>query len=166
MSLKNLLKKIKSPKGFTFIELLIAIAIISIMVSIGAVSFSAAQRQGRDAQRKSDLGKIASALEQYYADNNAYPIDDVSGQISCGGVIPWGDPLFCNNVTYLNELPDDPLSSQDYYYKAFDVSNSGCTGFDCQRFVLSAKLENGGDPAIPLINCTPALSRNYCITNP
>ena len=62
-----------SKKGFSLIELLIVIAIIGILVSIGLAAFSRAQTQARDGQRKADIEQIRGALEQYYADNNHYP---------------------------------------------------------------------------------------------
>lgn len=60
--------------GFTLLELLIVIAIIGILVSIGVASYSLAQKQSRDQRRKSDVKAIQEAWEQYYADNDGrYP---------------------------------------------------------------------------------------------
>ncbi len=179
MSTKNLLKsKLKfhishitstiPHRGSTLIELLIVISIIAILISIGSVSYLSAQRQGRDAQRKSDLHRVASALEQYYADNNAYPIDENTGQIDCGpnpgdDTRAWGAPFVCDSRTYLSELPVDPRApaTPNYFY---DAQNSE------QRFVLSADLENDTDPAIIAgLPCTPEPgppTYNYCIPNP
>ena len=61
--------------GFSLLELLIVVAIISILVSLGAVSYSQAQKKARDSRRASDMKAIQNALEQYYADTNSnYPI--------------------------------------------------------------------------------------------
>ncbi|KKR41619.1 MAG: Type II secretory pathway pseudopilin PulG-like protein, partial [Candidatus Woesebacteria bacterium GW2011_GWB1_40_12] len=54
--------------GFTLVELLVVIAILGILATIGLVTFSSSQMRGRDAQRKSDLKQISSALEIYYND--------------------------------------------------------------------------------------------------
>lgn len=57
------------------IELLVVIGIIGILVSVGTVSFTAAQARSRDAKRRGDLTAIKNALEQYYAENNGnYPL--------------------------------------------------------------------------------------------
>src|SRR3990172_10027955 len=60
-------------RGFTLVELLVVVAIIAILVSVGAVSYSTAQRNARNAQRASDLNKIALALEEFYSDHGFYP---------------------------------------------------------------------------------------------
>jgi len=59
------LKKGKS--GFTLLELLVVIGIIAVLVGIGSVSYSTAQKKARDAKRKGDLQAIHKALEEYYS---------------------------------------------------------------------------------------------------
>lgn len=56
--------------GFTLIELLVVISIIGILVALVAVSYTQAQKQARDTQRKSDIKQYQAALEQY-ANNTA-----------------------------------------------------------------------------------------------
>ena len=64
----------KKYTGFTLIELLIVIAIIGILISIGLASFSRAQKQAKDGEKKANIESIRGALEQYYADYNRYPL--------------------------------------------------------------------------------------------
>ncbi len=168
--------KQKNAKGFTLIELLIVVSIIAILVSIGAASFMRAQRQARDSQRKSDLGEVRSALEQFYGDNNRYP-EANAGKIDCDGsagpdtALSWGSDAFtCNSKTYLGELPGDPTSGQDYYYESRDISDSTtCTeaNKNCHRFAISADLENQDDSDRDEINCNlPSTTHDYCVLNP
>ncbi len=68
---------IKKEKGFTLLELLVVIGIISMLVGLLSVSYSAAQRRGRDSRRRSDTKAMQEALEQYYVENTyAYPSGD------------------------------------------------------------------------------------------
>lgn len=95
--------------------------------------------QGRDQIRKADLQAIAQALEQYYQDNNQYPVsttidrtNDLSGRLN-KALVP----------KYLDKLPIDPLDPGKYYgYKS-------PTG---QEFELTAILEVTSDPEGELDN--------------
>jgi len=137
----------RASKGFSLIELLVVVAIISILATIGVSSFSSAQKKGRDTTRKSDLKGVASALENYYADNNGYP-GGSSGLISCGGSsFNWGSDAFtCNGRTYLGQLPNDP-TTVDYNY--LPTSCTTISGEEyCQKYTLWADLELNSDQDI------------------
>lgn len=79
LSRKNRFKPIFSlrhkSKAFTLIELLITMALMSILASALLIAINPLKRsqQARDAIRKSDISAIQNALEVYYAENNGYP---------------------------------------------------------------------------------------------
>src|SRR3989344_2339400 len=105
---------INKRKGFTLIELLVVITIIAILIAAGAVSYTNAQRKGRDARRKSDLKAIQQGLDQYFSQNGKYPAGS-SGSIQCNvgstDTLTWGTSAFtCNSINYLDKLPKDPTS--------------------------------------------------------
>ncbi len=60
-------------RGFTLIEMLVVIAIISILIGIGINTFTIAQKKARDAQRQAALADLKKALEAYYIDHGSYP---------------------------------------------------------------------------------------------
>jgi type IV pilus assembly protein PilA len=60
--------------GFSLIELLVVVAIISLLAAIAIPQFSAYRTRAVDDQMKSDLRNAASAMESYFADKNAYPV--------------------------------------------------------------------------------------------
>ncbi len=102
-SFKTNLKKI----GFTLLEMLVVIGIIAILVSLGSVSYSSAQKKARDSKRKSDLSTIQNALEQYYSIcGYVYPTSITSGSIICPSVNP--------TVNIMPTVPTDPKSTTPY----------------------------------------------------
>lgn len=60
-------------KAFTLIELLIVAAIIGVIQMVVIFTYLNAQKQSRDVTRKSDVNKIATALEMWHADKKEYP---------------------------------------------------------------------------------------------
>src|SRR3954462_7136387 len=72
--MKNRMNKIlRKQGGFTLLELLIVIVIIGILAVLIVPNLTNGPKRARDAQRKSDLRNIKTALESYFNDNNAYP---------------------------------------------------------------------------------------------
>lgn len=75
-----------SKRGFTLVELLIAITLISLLSSMAIASYQASRRNARNANRRGDITALKTAFEQYYVVNDsAYPTD--CNQIVTGGYI-------------------------------------------------------------------------------
>ena len=65
--------KRKWEQGFTLIELLVVVAIIGILAAIAIPQYAAYKRQAADADAKSNLHNLATAMEAYYGSNgNTY----------------------------------------------------------------------------------------------
>jgi prepilin-type N-terminal cleavage/methylation domain-containing protein len=132
--------------GFTLVEMLIVIAIIAILISLGVVSFGSAQKKGRDSKRRADMKAVQSGWEQYYADNNgSYP-----STCSVG-------------VTYLPAgLPSDPKNQDTSVY---DFSNGHCT---TSSYCFCTLLESGtGNAAAAAAgaSCTYGTGSYFCVGN-
>src|SRR3990170_8128022 len=104
---RQLLTINRKARGFTMIELLVAITIIGIISTIGYVNFDNARDKGRDAKRKQDLAAIRTALTSYYQDHDGYPADaanpGVDEFISSSSDDPWIPDLTSN---YIQKLPN------------------------------------------------------------
>lgn len=124
--------------GFTLIEVLVVVAILSILAAIIISTFDSLQRNSRDARRKLDLAVIQSALEQYHADQNNYP---VLGNVGLGTTAPLVSPD--NLRVYLKNLPLDPTGTVQYGYQSMP---SDCTNLSneslCTKYYICARMEN------------------------
>jgi prepilin-type N-terminal cleavage/methylation domain-containing protein len=77
--------------AFTLIELLIVVAIIAILAAIAVPNFLEAQTRAKASRAKSDLRTLATGLESYFVDHNAYPQ--------------------CNSVNNSGRRPTDPQTN-------------------------------------------------------
>ncbi len=107
-------------RGFTLVELLIVIAIIGILSTLLMANFIGIRQRARDAQRKSDVRQIQSALELYRADNGSYPAPAGSNGLTTN--CPNPAAFTANGTTYMAQIPCDPLGasfyhSGNYFYK-------------------------------------------------
>ena len=59
--------------GFTVVELIVVIVVIAVLVSITAIAYRSTQADSRDKKRTADAMILKSAIDEYYADNGAYP---------------------------------------------------------------------------------------------
>jgi prepilin-type N-terminal cleavage/methylation domain-containing protein len=63
----------RKSKGFTLVELMIVIAVIAILATMGLVGFRRAQQSGRDTARNQLMKGIQVGLECAYGRDGAYP---------------------------------------------------------------------------------------------
>lgn len=124
--------------GFTLVELLIAVMIIAVLMTIAIPAYNKFNAKSRDTKRQSDIKVVQSALEQYKLDQGYYPnLPD----------LPWGGSLTSptGNKTYMGKLPKDPFDSQPTYpkysYKKKPDNCNNSTTF-CSSYCLYLKLED------------------------
>lgn len=132
MNVNKFLKiKLRNKKGFTLVELLIVVAIISVLATLLMANFIGVRQRARDAQRKADIRQIQSALELYRSDQGNYPAAVNNAVGACNSALTGG------SSTYMQKIPCDPNStynSGDYYYTSSGTAYQICS---C--------LENTGD---------------------
>ena len=88
-------------RGFTLVELMTVIAIITILAAIIIVSLNNARVRARDAKRLTALDQIHDAVEQYRADYGIYPITDCStngGPAYASYQGFWSTDVVCSSV--------------------------------------------------------------------
>jgi len=90
--------------GFTLLELMIVIGIITILAGIAIGSYRRSVQHAQEAALKSDLQTIRQAIEQYTIDKQAAPqsLEDIVA------------------AKYLREIPTDPITHQKNWRLVFE----------------------------------------------
>jgi len=105
-------------KGFTLLEILLVVGIISILAGIVIIAINPGRQLAtvRNTERKSDLKQIYNAMTQYYIDNGEYPATipttlteicdtgTATTSLTCGSLIN----LTALVPTYITAIPTDP----------------------------------------------------------
>lgn len=95
-------------RGFTLIELMVTISIISLIASIILASLNDARARARDAKRLADIHNLKNAVHLYYSGNNSYPL--MAANDSAGWDV--------SNVGSFIQIPEqfsDPQNSDPYH---------------------------------------------------
>src|SRR3989344_1252314 len=128
-----------SHRGFTLIEIMVAISIVAILATIGIIAYTQAQKVGRDAKRKQDMRALQVALELYYQKNSGFPSFST-------GVLSFNDPnwpiLFGSTPQdYINQIPTDPLNGSSGGGKTYVYGYRS----DGSYYEMCINLENNND---------------------
>lgn len=97
----------KQMKGLTLVELLIVISIMLILTGVLLPNLSDTRKQARDRKRLADMRAIQTALQ-------LYKNDQADGADNYPDTLPDpGEGWSSNGVTYMKEIPKDPLDDTD-----------------------------------------------------
>ena len=131
----------KNQRGFSLIELIVAMAIMIVLSITALVNYSGTNKGARDARRASDMQKMAMSLEIARQVGQTYPV-------SLADLVP----------NYMQALLADPKGYTYYYNRP-----------TAYTFTLDAYMEDLGSTNGSYINkCNAPQSSpcNYRVTNP
>lgn len=140
------MKKIKLIKnkdslGFTLMELMVVISIITFILSSIISVVTVARRSARDGKRKGDANQLQKAIVSFQIDNGYYPIANKSVSGTCDGTgVNMSTDIALNALLvpkYLAKLPKDPSNPSgsylippfDYQYACASSANASSTEY-------------------------------------
>lgn len=111
-------------RGFTVIELLIVIAIISILAAVALPAYNDYVQRSKLVEAFTALSDFRVRMEQFYQDNRRY--DGVGGLGNCGAKSP-DSKYFTFGCVAATVAP--ATTPQNYTVTATGVANQGLTNF-------------------------------------
>ena len=88
------------PKGFTLVELVLILAVVAILSTLGIAGFMETIERTKNDDAIADLRLIEVEIVRFYTPNNEYP--GTLDQIGLGDMEdPWGNPYVYTNIDVL-----------------------------------------------------------------
>jgi prepilin-type N-terminal cleavage/methylation domain-containing protein len=145
----NVLRK---AKGFTIIEVVLVLAIAGLIFLVVLLAVPALQRSQRDTQRRNDVSRFMSQLQQYQSNNRgkvptntagADGVDQFVSKYLVVGTDTWADPS--TGVLYDHDATVADKGQWEYYPgQQCDGENVVSAGGDARKVAIRMKLEGAG----------------------
>ncbi len=113
--MKRMLTLNRKSAGFTLIEILVVVVILSILAALIVPKIMDRPDEARVVAAKSDIRAIISALKMYRLDNSVYPTTEQGLQALVTKPESGNIPPNWKSSGYLERLPKDPWK-HDYQY--------------------------------------------------
>jgi len=119
--------------GFSIVELLIAVSILSVLTAIGATVYKGSSDNSQDQARLRDFSAIKQGLELYRHSERSYPKE------------------LKDLVKYLDPIPTDPETSSSGKQYAYAADPATCTSAkrNCKAYVICAKKKGDKQQELP-----------------
>ena len=156
-------------KAFTLVELLVVIAVISLLASITLASLNSARAKARDAKKIADFHQLQQALGLYFDKYGKYPNET---EVTNGSDHWWGNfnsmAQQLVNEGFLSSVPIPPNANAYNYYNyggtiigglivtSLEAAPPSTTGYPgtCRPFNANTNW------------CDQSSSTIYCVCNP
>lgn len=130
---RNTTRARKADRGFSLIELMVAVVILSILAVVVVPRVIDRPDQARVARARSDIAALSAALNLYRLDNAAYPTTEQGLRALVQR--PASQPVPANWASggYIDRVPRDPWGNEYQYlspgvHGPFDLFSYGADG--------------------------------------
>jgi general secretion pathway protein G len=127
---KNPGSALRASRGFTLIEVMVVVVILSILAAIVVPKIMDRPEQARITKAKNDIRAIEAALNLYRLDNMVYPSTDQGLEALVTEPTDAPEPKNWKEGGYVDRLPKDPWGNPYLYlnpgvHGTIDVYSSG-----------------------------------------
>ena len=157
---------VKRKNGFTLVELLVVISIMSILTIITVSQFETARKKARDVQRKADLSSLSRALQMYYTDYGVFP--NVVDGIGISEA-PWGGTFQdASGYVYMKVMPKENSDSTHPFCYKVDALKKKMALFSILENTADKECDHNGDGVCNDLDAVTCNGKNYFyyITSP
>jgi general secretion pathway protein G len=120
--------------GFTLIELMVVVALISVLAGMGVVMYRNSVLRTKEAVLHEDLFRMRDAIDQYYADKGKYPAG-LEALVADG---------------YLRQVPKDPITNSSETWQTIPAEpNPGDPTAEVGIFDVKSGAEGGAIDGMP-----------------
>jgi len=125
-------------RGFTLIELMIAVAVIGILAAIAIPSYNEQIRRGRRAEAHAELGRLQLAQERWRADRSAYASNAQLSNIGGVATLPSGYYTIALSTPSGNCANDTAASAANSYTITATAAGNQAGDSRCATIVLTS----------------------------
>jgi prepilin-type N-terminal cleavage/methylation domain-containing protein len=140
-------------KGFTLIELMVAMAIIAALIGMSVFGINLVQRSERNTKRRAALNNINLAVRNYQIDNGVYPLPSelvfTASTVSIDGQVV---AELKGPATAVNKPGSGAVDSNGSYYCYYSTGST---------FTMKVSLEGTDEFVLSSENSTSASCNNY-----
>lgn len=138
MNEKRMNRRLMGQAGFTLIEIMVVVVILSILAAIVVPRIMDRPDQARIVKARQDISSLENALKLYKLDNYYYPSTDQGLEALVAKPTDSPEPKNYKGGGYIERLPKDPWKNPYQYL------NPGVHG-DIDIFSLGADGQLGGE---------------------
>lgn len=144
-------------KGFTIIEVVLVLAIAALIFLMVFIALPALQRSQRDTQRKADIARVQTAIQNYQSNNrNSLPTFNtafITGYMTVNGEDTFADPSgtdYAFTANTANGFTPSAFTAGRIYYTVGAKCNGEAaqTGQGASKVAIQYKLEGGGTACV------------------